>query len=74
MCLLDFFISPVIIIQVCLRYSGSIRGHYDSSAWNMPFIPALCVGVQTRKNLEKNGIWTADPTEEIPRAGEKRLK
>lgn len=74
MCLLDLFISPVIIIQVCRRHSGSIRGHYDSSAWNMPFIPALCVGVQTRKNLEKNGIWTADPTEEIPRAREKRLK
>lgn len=71
MCVLDLFISPVIIIQVC---SGSIRGHYSSSAWNMPFTPTLCVGVQTRKKLEKNGIWTTDPTEEIPHAGEKRLK
>lgn len=49
----------------------SIMAHFDSSAINIAFNPfALsflsCVGLQTRKNLEKNGIWTTNLTEEIP--------
>lgn len=39
-----FVIFSSFVIQVCdsLRHIGSIRGHYDGTAWNMPFIPALC--------------------------------
>lgn len=73
---LNFVHFSSFVIQVCdsLRHNGSIRGHYDGTAWNMPFIPALyfpplCWCSNTQEFGEKNGIWTADPTEEIPHTG-----
>lgn len=46
-------------------------GHHDNNALNTPFNPLLWLfsfvfGFQARKNLEKNGIWTRNLTEEIP--------